>query len=162
MEICVTRFNNKTLKENKEFRLNNNIKCIYSTPVKITEKILPDSEIIVIEMNNSKNIIEGFGIIKNKLNYKIKNIIYNDKNYNRYVYKSNLRIDKEDLNINEKGIIKILENLLFKSKGHMKRGQGIQRISEKIKRNNEFSYCRFLNEMIIKRLDLLNDSKEIN
>ena len=30
-------------------------------------KILPNEKIIVIEMNNTKNKIEGFGIIKNKL-----------------------------------------------------------------------------------------------
>ena len=30
MEICVTRFNNQTYLENKKFRENNKIICIYS------------------------------------------------------------------------------------------------------------------------------------
>ena len=148
VQICVTRFNNETFKQNQSYRIENKIKCIYGAPVKITEKILPSTNIIVIEMNNSKNIIEGFGIIKNKLaplpNGKRCHYIYNDNNYNRYIYKSNNRIDKDDLNKNEKEIIKKLEDILFKTKGHMKRGQGIQRISENIKQNDEFDFCRFI------------------
>ena len=69
MEICVTRFNNSTFQENRNWITinNSNIGCIYGTPVKITENILPYTTLIVIEMNNSKNIIEGIGIIKNSL-----------------------------------------------------------------------------------------------
>ena len=68
MNICITRFDNKTIEENKNWKkINNEIGCIYGTPIKISEKILPGTNIIVIEMNNSKNIIEGIGIIQNKL-----------------------------------------------------------------------------------------------
>ena len=67
MQICVTRFDNKTLNENIKWRKNNNhLGCIYGTPVKITETILPDTLIIVLEMNNSNNSIEGMGIINNR------------------------------------------------------------------------------------------------
>ena len=65
MEICVTRFSSKTFEENKKFRSEKNIECIYGSPIKISERILPDTDIIIIEMNNSLNIIEGLGIIKN-------------------------------------------------------------------------------------------------
>ena len=68
MHICVTRFDNKTIEENKKWKQQNNeIGCIYGTPIKITEKILPEEEILVLEMNNSTNKIEGIGIIKNNL-----------------------------------------------------------------------------------------------
>ena len=41
MQICVTRFDNKTLNENIEWKKNNNHPgSIYGTPVKISETIL--------------------------------------------------------------------------------------------------------------------------
>ena len=64
MEIFVTRFNNITFQENKNWLKNNNkIGCIYGSPIKISETCLPETEIIVIEMNNSKNKIEGLGFL---------------------------------------------------------------------------------------------------
>ena len=148
MQICVTRFNNNTFLENERFRANNNIKCIYSSPVKITNNILPNEEIIILEMNNSENKIEGIGIIKNKLFLQKKYRIYSDNNYNRYVYKSNYRIDKNEFTSYEIIIIKILENLIFKSCLHCKRGHGIQIIPNYIKNNKEINYCKILNNYI--------------
>ena len=147
MEICVTRFNKTTLDENNKWKNNNNyIGCIYGLPIKITENILPDSTIIVIEMNNSINKIEGIGIINNKLNLcnKKKYKIYQDNNYNRFIYKSNLRIDKTSFNTYECNIIKFLENLLFKNFNHFKRGQGIQKIPKFIKIYKDFDFNKFL------------------
>jgi hypothetical protein len=148
MEICVTRFNNETYLENKKFREKNNIDCVYSTPVKITENILPNQELIILEMNNSTNSIEGIGIIKNKLFLKEKYRIYTDKNYNRYTYKSKYRIDKNELTSYEIIIIKKLEDLIFKSAFHCKRGQGIQIIPKHIKNDKEFNYYKILNDYI--------------
>ena len=148
MQICVTRFNNHTFNENKNFREKYNLKCVYSTPVKITENILPNEYLIILEMNNSTNKIEGIGIIKNKLYIKDKCRIYSDKNYNRYTYKSNFRIDKNEFKNYEKLILNNLQELLFKSAYHCKRGQGIQKIPIHIKNNNEFNYFKILNEYI--------------
>ena len=68
MEICVTRFNNKTFQENIIYKNNNNlIGTIYGSPTKISDKILPDTSILVLEMNNSTNKIEGIVYIKNKI-----------------------------------------------------------------------------------------------
>jgi hypothetical protein len=148
MEICVTRFNNQTYSENKKFRENNNIICIYSTPVKISDNILPNEELIVLEMNNSTNHIEGIGLIKNKLYLKEKYKIYSDRNYNRYSYKSKYRIDKNEFTSYELIIIKKLEVLIFKSAFHCKRGQGIQIIPKHIKNDKELNYCKILNDYI--------------
>ena len=148
MEICVTRFNNETYYENKKFRENNNIICVYSSPVKISENILPNEELIVLEMNNSINRIEGIGLIKNKLYLKDKYKIYTDRNYNRYIYKSKYRIDKNEFTSYELIIIKKLEDLIFKSAFHCKRGQGIQIIPKHIKNNKEFNYNKILNDYI--------------
>ena len=64
--ICVTRFSNETWKENIIWRNSRNfIGCIYNTPVKISENILVNNIIFVLEMNNEANKIEGIGLIKN-------------------------------------------------------------------------------------------------
>ena len=75
---------NKTFQENENYKNNNNlIGCIYGSPTKISDKILPDTSILVLEMNNSTNKIEGIGYIKNKIFIDEKKIkIYNDNNYN--------------------------------------------------------------------------------
>tara|TARA_Y100000741_G_scaffold96167_1_gene71447 strand:+ start:242 stop:706 length:465 start_codon:yes stop_codon:yes gene_type:complete len=148
MEICVTRFNNETYAENKNFRDRYNITCIYSTPVKITDNILPYQKLIILEMNNTKNCIEGIGIIENKQFLKKKYRIYSDRNYNRYIYKSNYRIDKNEFTTYELIIIKKLEGFLFKTPYHCKRGQGIQIIPKHIKTNKELNYCKILNNYI--------------
>jgi hypothetical protein len=154
MEVCVTRFNTKTFEENQNWKIKNNtIGCIYGTPIKICERILPHTNIIVLEMNNTKNIIEGMGIIKNKLEKENKknNKIYSDNNYNRFIYKSVYRIDKSSFNTYEKKVIKCLENMLFKSAHHCKRGQGIQKIPKNIREMKEFNFIKFLTNLYIKK-----------
>ena len=154
MEIYVTRFNNITYEENKNWLLKNNeTGCIYGTPVKLSEKILPNTEIIVLEMNNSINKIEGIGIIKNKLIYDSKKYkIYSDNNYNRFIYKSNIHITRNELTLIEKFIINKLENLLFTSQSHCKRGQGIQNVSKIIRENKIFNFKEHINNIFKSRL----------
>lgn len=161
MEICVTRFNNKTFQENIIYKNNNNlIGTIYGSPTKISDKILPDTSILVLEMNNSTNKIEGIGYIKNKIFIDEKKIkIYNDNNYNRYIYKSNIRIDKQNFSNYEKLIIEQIENLLFKSYNHCKRGHGIQSIPKFVKNFNNFNYEKFIYSMYYKRFVKIDISK---
>ena len=162
IEICVTRFDNKTFNENTNWIKNNKkIGCIYGTPIKITENILPDTLIIILEMNNSKNQIEGIGIIKNNVKFydKKKYKIYSDNNYNRFIYESNLRIDKSKFNNYEKEVIKNLEILLFTNYNHFKRGHGIQKLPNFIKEHKEFNFCKFLNNLYIKKFVSINKNK---
>jgi hypothetical protein len=164
MEIFVTRFNNKTIEENRSWLKKNNTNgCIYGSPIKISEKILPETYIIVLEMNNSLNKIEGIGIIKNKiiLHDKKKYKIYQENNYNRFIYKSNMRIDKTSFNKYELVVINNLEKLLFKSYNHCKRGQGIQNIPKHINENNDFNYKKFLYNMYFTRFVCINKEKLI-
>lgn len=161
MEICVTRFDTLTYQQNKSWRTTNNeIGCIYGTPIKISEKILPNTLIIVVEMNNSSNTIEGIGIIKNKLlpENKKKYRIYDDNNYNRFIYKSNLRVDKSSFNNYEKKKIKKLEEMLFKSRMHCKRGQGIQSIPSFIQKYRK-KYIIFLSNLYTSRFVKINPLK---
>ncbi len=159
MNICVTRFSNTTFNENLNFKKKNNIiGSLYGSPIKITDKILLDEKILIVEMNNTTNIIEGIGIIKNRYLQEPKKLykIYNDNNYNRFIYKSNFRIDKNNFTNYEKNNIKKLEELLFYSYKHFKRGKGIQQIPSFIKKNEEFNYTKFIEDIYLSRFVNLN------
>jgi len=159
MNICVTRFSNETFNENLNFKKNNNIiGALYGSPIKISDKILLDEKILILEMNNTKNIIEGIGIIKNRYLQESRKMykIYSDNNYNRFIYRSDFRIDKNDFTNYEKTNIKKLEKLLFYSYKHFKRGQGIQQIPSFIKNDKEFNYKKFIEEIFLSRFVNLN------
>ena len=127
--LSVTRFNNLTWNENRRWRENENYKgCIYNTPVNIKNDIPLQILIYVIEMNNEENKIMGIGRIQNLICTDKRYKIYSEQNYNRYTYKGNKRIDREDITNNE--IIEQLEKELFKGKGHFKRGQGITKTTD--------------------------------
>jgi len=131
--ITVTRFNNETWDENNKYRKDNNIDgCLYTCPTKINPNIVINKVLYVLEMNNSTNKIMGIGRIKNRIRGLHKNNIYSDRNYNRYTYNGNLRIDKEKFNNYEKDIIKFFEIICFTGKSHLKRGQGIQLVPVEI------------------------------
>ena len=134
MHICVTRFNIETYSQNLRYREKHGIVCIYGTSKKITENIMPYEYIMILEMNNDTNKIEGIGIIKNHLCYD-RCRIYKDDNYNRYIYKSNKYISKNSLNSFEIKLIDGLEYLIFKTKRHIKRGYGIQLLPKYILEN---------------------------
>ena len=156
LKLCVTRFNNITKEENENWKkINNHCGCIYGTPIKINSTISPNENIIILEMNNSTNKIEGIGIIKNNLfnkNYKIyknKNYkIYKDNNYNRYIYYSNKYYNKENLNNKLKTLLKILEYFLFKTKKHYKRGHGIQEIPKYLQNSKILNFTKLINEAL--------------
>jgi hypothetical protein len=91
-----------------------------------------DAIILMIEMNNEQNQIAGFGMLINKRNTdRDRNLIYEDRNYNRYVYKGELRADREWLLSTNQSLIEKLEILIFKGKDHIKRGVGFTSIPKK-------------------------------
>lgn len=140
--IAITRFNSETWEENNTYRHTKHINgCIYGSPIKITHNIPTNAEVYVIEMNNSTNEIMGIGKIYNSFNYKThrehKYNIYKDKNYSRYVYIGNKRIDRDYFSDELKLICWFLEWILFHGYGpldkpkrgtHLKRGMGINRL----------------------------------
>tara|TARA_B100001093_G_C26627774_1_gene927486 strand:+ start:193 stop:681 length:489 start_codon:yes stop_codon:yes gene_type:complete len=151
-KIAVTRFNEETWKEHCIWKNSRQYYgAIYNTPTKISPKILPNSILFIIEMNNSLNKIEGIGLIKNHLNLQKKIKIYKEENYNRFTYKSKYRIGKEDLSKEENKIIEVLEILLFKGSRHMKRGQGIQVIGDWIQYNKSFDFNKFIKNLFIEK-----------
>lgn len=151
-QIAVTRFNEETWKEHYIWKMSRQYSgSIYNSPTKISNKILPNNILFVIEMNNSSNKIMGIGLIKNYLNLQKKIKIYKDENYNRFTYKSKYRVDIKEISDIEIKIIEVLETLLFKGPKHMKRGQGIQLLPDWIQFNKVFNFNNFIKDLFIKK-----------
>jgi hypothetical protein len=123
--IITSRFNNFTWNENREFtEKKKSIGCVYCAPTVISQKVILDSSMFVLEMNNDKNRIMGIGKVKNHPQLR-KYSVYNNQNYNRYVFIGKSRIDRMDMNFEEEQIMKAFDILCFKGPYHMKRGHGL-------------------------------------
>lgn len=143
--LVSTRFTNSTWKENSDYRTKNNYKCIYGSPREMSPKINGLSDVYVIEMNNTTNKIEGIGYIQN-IPYMDKYYkIYEDGNYNRYIYKSNYYADRDIILRYNSVLVEILEQILFKGKTHLKRGSGFTTIPEKLLNNEKYKNTNIKN-----------------
>lgn len=130
--LATTRFNDFTWEENCKMRQSNPVaKCIYAAPIQITSRIIFDSNVFVIEMNNQKDQITGIGLIKNHP-VAGKYTVHSIPNYNRFVYIGKWRIDREDMTENELDILRLLEAICFRGTNHSKRGQGITALPIKL------------------------------
>lgn len=130
--VVTGRFNSETLISNYEYRERHNLKCIYCCPSQLSPKIPHNSLVFVIEMNNDTNMIEGIGLIKNKLDTTKYYKVHSDVNTNRYIYIGNYFIDKKTIEDHNPELVNILELILFKGKTHSKRGSGLTIIPEKV------------------------------
>ena len=130
--VVTGRFNSETLISNYEYRRRYNLKCIYCCPSKLSQKISYDSIVFVIEMNNDTNMIEGIGLIKNKIDSTKYYKVHSDVNTNRYIYIGNYFIDRKTIEDYNSELVNILELILFKGKTHSKRGSGLTTIPEKV------------------------------
>jgi len=83
-----------------------------------------DGVLFVLEMNNDKNRIMGIGMVVNHPQMR-KYSVYQNNNYNRYVFSGKHRIDRDDMSEKEEQIMKAFDILCFKGHYHMKRGQGL-------------------------------------
>jgi len=140
--VVTSRFNTETLSSNYEYRRKHGFKCIYCCPLELSPKILYDSSVFVIEMNNTTNKIEGIGLIKNRPQTNRYYKVHNDGNTNRYIYIGNYFIDREILESYNPQMVYILEIILFKGKTHSKRGAGLTIIPEKVLK---FDICKGIN-----------------
>jgi hypothetical protein len=124
--LLTSRFNDKTASENERYRSRNpNIGCIYCTPDQVSQSIGQDSIMLVLEMNNDTNKIMGIGMTKNN-SYSERFHVYEEGNYNRYVYIGKYRIPRADFTEQEEAVTKILDEMVFRGTRHMKRGQGLR------------------------------------
>jgi len=129
--LSCTRFNNVTYNENIRYRNKHNETVIYGSTLKIREKYPLEGLMFVVEMNNDKNKIEGIGLIKNLLVHK-KHKIYENDEYNRYIYRGKYWLSREQINLFDSEILEIFDNILFKGKSHLKCRIGITIITENL------------------------------
>jgi hypothetical protein len=140
--LVSARFNDETWCENLEARERKQKKCLYGSPQEMSPKIEYNSPVFVVEMNNSKNQIEGIGLIKNKPDLEKYYRIHSDGNYNRYVYIGNYHIQRNELLEYNESLVNALDYILFKGKSHLKRGAGFTTIPEKLMKND---ICKDIN-----------------
>lgn len=126
-ELTVTIFNSKTYDENEKYRKTHNIKCIYSCIHPLTSSIQNNTGVYVLEADASLNKIRGIGFIKVNNEKHYRKIIYENPNYNNYTYRGNYHIARKEMNEEEEMIMKILDQLCFYGKTHLKRYSGIKR-----------------------------------
>jgi len=130
--VVTGRFNSETVIPNYEYRKRHNLKCIYCCPSRLSPKIPHESLVFVIEMNNTTNMIEGIGLIKNKFDLTKYYKVHSDPNSNRYIYIGNYFMDRKTIYDINSQLVYILEQILFKGKTHSKRGSGLTTIPEKV------------------------------
>lgn len=140
--VVTSRFNTETLNSNYEYRRKHGFKCMYCCPSELSPKILYDTPVFVIEMNNSTNKIEGIGLIKNRIQTNKYYKVHTDGNTNRCIYIGNYFIDRETLERYNYQMVYVLEIVLFKGKTHSKRGSGLTTIPEKVLK---FDICKGIN-----------------
>jgi hypothetical protein len=128
--IACTRFNKLTYKENLDYRINNKEEVIYGAALKIRNIYSAGSLIFVAEMNNETNKIEGIGLIKNLLVSDKRHKIYENNEYNRYIYRGKYWLSRNQIENLDNEIIEILDNILFKGKSHLKFRTGITILTE--------------------------------
>jgi hypothetical protein len=130
--VVTNRYNNDTWQASYDNRIKRNLSCIYCSPLELSPKILYDTPVFVIEMNNSTNKIEGIGLIKNKpVTDKYYNV-HHDGNYNRYIYIGNYHLPRDTIEKYNADLVYVLDQILFKGYTHSKRGSGMSRLPEKV------------------------------
>jgi hypothetical protein len=130
--IATTRFNNDTIIENMAYREKTKIPVIYGTMIKIHRKIDIGSFLFIVEMNNDTNKIEGIGLVKNNLVLEKKHKIYENDDYNRYIYRGNYWLNRKQIMSLNSSVVEIFDKILFKGKTHLKRACGITVLNEKL------------------------------
>jgi hypothetical protein len=105
---------------------------IYGSTLKIRDIYSQGSQLFVAEMNNQTNKIEGIGLIKNCLTYDKRHNIYDNDDYNRYIYKGNYWLSRKQINQYNPEILEILDTVLFKGRSHLKCRIGITIITPKL------------------------------
>ena len=127
--IVTTRFTNETWNENKTYceKHKNQLQCAYGVPLQTNNGFAHDDVLFVLEMNNEENRIMGVGMVKNEPLFRNSIYkIYDNQDYNRYVYLGKNRIDRSEMNEDEENICKVFEILCFTGKRHQKRLSGIK------------------------------------
>ena len=151
--LMTTRFNTETWNERERWLKKLQLEgAYYGTPKEVKESI--KGLMLVLEMHNGENKVKAIGLVKAQV-YPTDRIhqIYDDRNYNRYIYKSKYRLilDQLELLPMEKKIITIFNRLLFKGACHLKRGQGIMEVPNWIMKNKQVDFLKHLKALFARQ-----------
>lgn len=131
--IATIRFNELTWGENLAYREAKGIQgCLYGLRLRVKEQIPLNTPMFVVEMNNDKNRIEGIGLIRNFIASDKYYKVYENSDFNRYIYKSEYRVSREELMELNSDLVECIETMCFKGKTHQKRLPGITVMSDKL------------------------------
>jgi hypothetical protein len=119
-----SRFSAETIYQNAHYREQVKKGCIYCSPTPISQNIPDGSVLFVIELNITENRVEGIGMIKKKIPHNYIPV-YENGNYNRFVYMGDYRISRNEMRDKEEQIMQFFDIICFRGKFHMKRGGGI-------------------------------------
>jgi len=162
MSILTSRFNSKTWYENVQIREKHSIPCIYCSPQKINEDLQFHRFLFVIEMNNDKNRIEGIGIIQNTIQYDNKIRVYDEGDYNRYVYIGKYRLNYTTLLEFCPRIVEAFNQILFKGKSHSKRGRGLTKFPTHLFKSDILSSIgdeKYIKKQLFDIFSMINNKK---
>ena len=162
--LMTIRYNNDTYREMRDFaevasNAKRGIKCVYGCPKMVSDCVIRDSVLMVLEMNNDENRIEGIGMVRNTVQEPFMSSagrrtfqIHDDGNLNRFVYIGAKRIDRNEMTEEEEQVFAAFDIICFKGCNHQKRGHGITMfpldVIEKCKKIidlQEFAYTMFKN-----------------
>lgn len=161
--IATTRFNGKTWQENLDWREKHNWSgCVYCSPRQVSEGLTPQIPMFILEMHNDKNKIIGVGLVRNAVVINKYHNIHSDRNYNRYTYKGEHRVDRSEMTGKEKKWIRTLDILLFTGATHLKRGQGIIAIPTYISNHKVLNFVAFFREMFRTRFKSAKEKEGTN
>jgi hypothetical protein len=117
---------------------------VYCSPSPLAVPL--NSLLFVVEMNNTSNKIEGIGLVRNNVRLDLTFEVYEEGDFNRYVYRGDHRLNREEL---PPDLALLLENILFVGKSHYKRGRSITSVGDKF-----FKKCKELGGDELSRVDL--------
>jgi hypothetical protein len=174
--LACTRFNNITYDENIIYRNKYNEIAIYGSVLKIREIYPIASLIFIAEMNNEKNMIEGIGLIKNLLVHDRRHNIYENNEYNRYIYRGKHWLSREQIMEFNPEILTIFDDILFKGKSHLKCRIGIRILTDKlfshwdcyelrtlknmVKEMFQYYFKNKINKEIVEKKEIVEEEKE--
>ena len=152
--LYTTRFSDSTYMSNRMFCDRYNLEGIYCTVSPIPSNRVPLKSIVyVLEMNNTTQTIMAIGKILNNFRDDIYRI-YDKEIYNQRHYRVKKRITVEQMTEEEQVCIRALEYHCFKTKGHLKRGQGLTSfpiVKMTTGKRNGYDVLQAIDQMFISR-----------
>jgi hypothetical protein len=154
--LMTIRYNNETLKEMQNYcetGAPRGVKCIYGCPKMVSNCVIKDSIMMVLEMNNDENRIEGIGMVRNTVQENMSRVaMHDDGNLNRFIYMGSKHIKRSEMTKEEEEVFAAFDVICFRGYNHQKRGHGIMifpmDVIEKCKAVmdlQEFTYNMFKN-----------------